>query len=261
LISTAENREPTRTHSSSDPASWRCRHSSGYPEIPTGNIVRSVPGAGRPYVQLNSTAMRQPALATRPRSWIWMVQTYPESSEPPPKRLKHPGNFWGSLRRRALDGTSRYALEDLKSIGWARAARQCRVPQLRFAGDRVPSWLLSDVLCDAGPDLACIPVGPPSLYIWWRSPEEWRPSHRASRSSSRLWQLYLLPEFFRGNAFSDGCAAGRREPLLCFTRERKDRCRIIHGENHSALNRIGRKAQISPSILSFSARGLKICSF
>ena len=102
---------------------------------PTGTAVKYFLMEGLRYIQLNSPAMRHPALATRPTE-LDLDGT-------------NLARVVGRLDKDALERWTnhlKYALDDLESIGWAaRQADNAEYLLLRYAnGLECPSWLLSD---------------------------------------------------------------------------------------------------------------------
>ena len=220
-------------------------------KYPTGNIVRSFLAQGVRYVQLNSAAMRQPALATRPTELELDGTNLPRVV----------GNLLrnGSSARATSEGRSavarwtehlRYALEDLRAIGWAaRPPDNAEYLTLRFAGGfECPSWLLSDgTLRMLALTLPAFLSGPPSLYMV-EEPENGVHPHALEIIFKALAAIPAAQVFVATHSPMVVQQVGVK-PLLCFTRNEKTGVRIIHGENHSAL----KDWQGSPDLASIFA--------
>lgn len=107
---------------------------------PTGNAVRAFLTQGVRYIQLNSPAMRQPALATRPTE----LELDGTNLARVVGRLYRTNGTRDALRR--WTEHLRDALDDLESIQWAsRESDNAEYLLLKFTnGLECPSWLLSD---------------------------------------------------------------------------------------------------------------------
>jgi len=126
----ARESEPTRTHSSSDPASWRVATPRNTQNTQPGNIVRSFLAQGVRYVH-STVRLCQPAARRRvPTERIWMVQPYQSRREPPPNGSSTPAILGVAPPRRALDGNIPLRFGRLKSIGWA--ARPPTMPSTSY---------------------------------------------------------------------------------------------------------------------------------
>jgi predicted ATPase len=206
-------------------------------KYPTGNVVRNFLAQGVRYVQLNSTAMRQPAPATRPTELELDGTNLPRVVG---SLLRN-----GSSARSSSEGRSavarwtehlRYALEDLESIGWAaRPPDNAEYLTLRFAGGlECPSWLLSDgTLRMLALTLPAFLSGPPRLYMV-EEPENGVHPHALEIIVKALAAIPAAQVFVATHSPLVVQQVGAK-PLLCFTRDEKAGVQIVHGENHSAL--------------------------
>lgn len=206
-------------------------------KYPTGNVVKNFLAQGVRYIQLNSAAMRQPALATRPTELDLDGTNLPR--------------VVGSLLRNGSNGRSntegrsaiarwtehlRYALEDLESIGWAaRQPDNAEYLVLKFAGGlECPSWLLSDgTLRMLALTLPAFLSGPPCLYMV-EEPENGVHPHALEIIVKALGAIPGAQVFVATHSPLVVQQVGVK-PLLCFTRDEKKGVRIISGEKHSAL--------------------------
>jgi predicted ATPase len=206
-------------------------------KYPTGNVVRNFLAQGVRYVQLNSTAMRQPAPATRPTELELDGTNLPRVVG---RLLKNGANARSSSEGRSAVARwtehLRYALEDVESIGWAaRAPDNAEYLTLRFAGGfECPSWLLSDgTLRMLALTLPAFLPGPPSLYMV-EEPENGVHPHALEIIVKALAAIPGAQVFVATHSPLVVQQVGVK-PLLCFTRDEKTGVQVIHGENHSAL--------------------------
>jgi len=208
-------------------------------KYPTGNAVRDFLARGVRYIQLNSSAMREPAPATRPTELELDGTNLPRVVG---SLLKN-----GTVRRPDfVDSSSamarwtehlRYALEDLESIGWAaRTPDNAEYLTLKFAnGLECPSWLLSDgTLRMLALTLPAFLPGPPNLYMI-EEPENGVHPHALEIIIQALAAIPNAQVFVATHSPLVVQQCGIR-PLLCFTRDEKNGIQVIHGENHPALS-------------------------
>jgi predicted ATPase len=206
-------------------------------KYPSGNVVKNFLAQGVRFVQLNSTAMRQPTPATRPTELELDGTNLPRVVG---RLLRN-----GSGARSSSEGRSaiarwtehlRYALEDLKSIGWAaRPPDNAEYLTLKFAGGlECPSWLLSDgTLRMLALTLPAFLSGPPSLYMV-EEPENGVHPHALEIIVKALEAIPGAQVFVATHSPLVVQQVGAK-PLLCFTRDEKTGVHIIHGEKHPAL--------------------------
>ena len=206
-------------------------------KYPTGNVVKDFLAQGVRFIQLNSTAMRQPAPATRPTELELDGTNLPRVVG---RLLRN-----GSIARPSPDGSAaiarwtehlRYALEDLESIGWAaRPPDNAEYLTLRFAGGfECPSWLLSDgTLRMLALTLPAFLSGPPSLYMV-EEPENGVHPHAIEIIVKALAAIPGAQVFVATHSPLVVQQVGAK-PLLCFTRDETTGVQIIHGEKHPAL--------------------------
>jgi predicted ATPase len=206
-------------------------------KYPTGNAIKNFLAQGVRYVQLNSTAMRQPSPATRPTELELDGTNLPRVVG---SLLRN-----GSAGRSSAEGRSavarwtehlRYALDDLESIGWAaRQPDNAEYLLLKFAGGlECPSWLLSDgTLRMLALTLPAFLSGPPSLYMV-EEPENGVHPHALEIIVKALTAIPAAQVFVATHSPLVVQQVGVK-PLLCFRRDEKTGVQILRGEKHPAL--------------------------
>jgi predicted ATPase len=202
-------------------------------KYPSGNRVKNFLTQGVRYVQLNSVAMRQPAAATRSTDLELDGTNLPRVVG---NLLRNGAKPEG--RRAIVRWTEhlRYALEDLKSIGWAaRQPDNAEYLTLKFDGGlECPSWLLSDgTLRMLALTLPAFLSSPPSLYMV-EEPENGVHPHALEIILKALAAIPSAQVFVATHSPLVVQQVGVK-PLLCFTRDEETGIHIVHGENHPAL--------------------------
>ena len=205
-------------------------------KYPTGNVVKDFLAQGIRFIQLNSTAMRQPAPATRPTELELDGTNLPRVVGSLLRNGSGRSNSEGRSTLARWTEHLRYALEDLESIGWAaRAPDNAEYLTLKFAGGlECPSWLLSDgTLRMLALTLPAFLSGSPSLYMV-EEPENGVHPHALEIIIKALAAIPAAQVFLATHSPLVVQQVGAIA-LLCFTRDEKTGVHIIHGENHPAL--------------------------
>ena len=200
---------------------------------PTGNAIKEFLGSGVRYIQLNSTAMRQPAQATRPT----------ELDLDGTNLARVVGHL---LRDRSAKGGKRsieqwtqhlrYALDDLESIAWAaRKPDNAEYLTLKFAGGLdCPTYLLSDgTLRMLALTLPAFLRSPPRLYMV-EEPENGVHPHALEII---LKALRAIPgaQVFVATHSPIVVQQADVGSLLCFSRNPQTGVSIMSGKSHPAL--------------------------
>ena len=202
-------------------------------KYPTGNAVRNFLAQGVRFVQLDSTAMRQPALATRPTELELDGTNLPRVVG---SLLRNGSSSEGRFAIARWTEHLRYALEDLESIGWAaRQPDNAEYLTLKFAGGlECPSWLLSDgTLRMLALTLPAFLPAPPSLYMV-EEPENGVHPHALEIIVKALAAIPGAQVFVATHSPLVVQQVGAKA-LLCFTRDAKTGVQIVHGEMHPVL--------------------------
>ncbi len=202
-------------------------------KYPSGNAVRNFLAQGVRFVQLDSTAMRQPALATRPTELELDGTNLPRVVG---SLLRNGSSSEGRSAIARWTEHLRYALEDLESIGWAaRQPDNAEYLTLKFAGGlECPSWLLSDgTLRMLALTLPAFLPAPPSLYMV-EEPENGVHPHALEIIVKALAAIPGAQVFVATHSPLVVRQVGAKA-LLCFTRDAKTGVQIVRGEKHPVL--------------------------
>ncbi len=206
---------------------------------PTGNAVRAFLLDGIRYLQLNSRAMRGPCPATRPTTLqldgtnlARVVGALLSEAA----RSKRAGPlFESSTAVYQWTAHLKYALQDLKEIGWARReSDNAEYLVLKYEnGLDCPSWLLSDgTLRMLALTLPAFLPPEPALYLV----EEPENGVHPKALDIILRALSCVPDAQMFVATHSPLVVQEVgiDPLLCFIREEQG-ARIVHGREHPII--------------------------
>lgn len=194
---------------------------------PAGNAVKAFLMEGIRFIQLDSPAMRRPTPATSPAE----LQVDGANLARTVGMLKRSGSD-------ALDewvGHLRYAIEDLKSIGWAaRQADNAEYLVLKYDnGLECPSWLLSDgTLRMLALTLPAFLPARPRIYMI-EEPENGVHPKALELIIGALMAIPQAQVFVATHSPLVVQEAGAG-PLLCFRKDDRG-VHVIRGLKHSAL--------------------------
>jgi hypothetical protein len=211
---------------------------------PTANAAKSFLTQGIRYIQLNSPAMREPCLATRPTE----LELDGANIARVVGRLIRKTNgvtlFSGTPFSESLeDGDAlerwtdhlRYALDDLREIGWAaREPDNAEYIVLKYAGGlECPSWLLSDgTLRMLALTLPAFLPASPRIYMVEEPENGVHP--RALEIILKALAAIPSAQVFIATHSPLVVQEEGVGPLLCFTRDEKG-VHVIPGKQHPAL--------------------------
>jgi len=200
---------------------------------PTGNALKEFLSSGVRYIQLNSTAMRQPAQATRSTELDLDGTNLARVvghllRDKSAKGGKHSIDQWTQHLR--------YALDDLEAITWAaRKPDNAEYLTLKFAGGlECPTYLLSDgTLRMLALTLPAFLRGPSRLYMV-EEPENGVHPHALEII---LKALRAIPgaQVFVATHSPIVVQQVDVAALLCFSRTPQTGVRIVSGKSHPAL--------------------------
>jgi len=209
---------------------------------PAANAAKAFFTQGVRYIQLNSRAMRDPCPATRPTE----LELDGTNLARVVGRLLKSGSSNGLAARLLADGAEddplarwtahlRYALDDLREIGWAaRAPDNAEYITLKYAdGLECPSWILSDgTLRMLALTLPAFLPAAPRIYMV-EGPED---GVHPKALEIILKALAAIPSAQVFIATHSPLVVQEEgvEPLLCFSRD-DEGVQIVHGKDHPAL--------------------------
>jgi predicted ATPase len=200
---------------------------------PTANATKEFLGTGVRYMQLNSTAMRQPAQATRPTELdldgtnLARVVGY---------LLRDRSAKGGKRSVEQWTRHLRYALDDLESIAWAaRKPDNAEYLTLKFAGGlECPTYLLSDgTLRMLALTLPAFLPGPSRLYMV-EEPENGVHPH-ALEIIVKALRAIPGAQVFVATHSPIVVQLVEVDSLLCFSRNPQTGVKIVSGKTHPAF--------------------------